>query len=170
MLWNRRRALLLPLVVALGAAAAGCVEQPSITLHHAEVQGVSAFGVNLTVMLQVHNSNGYDVQVRRVNCNVTFGQRGAVLGPIDFSPNVWLRAGMTTLVAVPVSLPWTLVPALMAESNGQYGIPYQIHGVADVTATSSFNIQRNDYPIHDSGFVPRQTVVDATRGGMRLPF
>ncbi len=42
MLWNRRRcALLLPLLAVL-AAAPGCVLQPVVSVHHAEVRGVSA--------------------------------------------------------------------------------------------------------------------------------
>ena len=170
MLWNRRRALLLPILVGLVAlGATGCVEQPVIAIHHVEVPGAGAFGVNVTIVLQVRNPNSYDVQIRGVRCNVTFG-RGTVLGPIEFAPNQWLRANQTTLVAVPVSIPWTLMPALAAESAGGYSIPYQVHGMADVTATSSLNIERNNYPIHESGFVSRQMVVDVARRTIPLPF
>src|SRR6185369_12003909 len=100
MLWNRRSALLLPLL-ALLPAAPGCVQQPAVTIHHAEVRGVSTFGVSVVVVLQIRNENAYDVQIRNIHCNVTFG-RGATLGPIDFAPNQWLPANQTTLVQVPV--------------------------------------------------------------------
>src|SRR5262245_27305373 len=107
MLWNTRRALLIPLLL-LGATP-GRPQVPAMSVHHAEVRGASLLGVNLVIFLQVRNENPYDVQVRAVRCNVTMG-RGAVLGPIDFAPNVWLPSGQTTLVAVPVSVPWTVVP------------------------------------------------------------
>ena len=169
MLWNRRRALLLPLaVVALGAAA-GCVQQPTIAIRGAEVRGASLMGVDVLIALEVRNDNAYDVQVRGVRCNVIFG-RGAVLGPIQFSPNQWLRSNSTTLVMVPVSIPLTIIPALIAETNGSYSIPYHVRGVVDVTATSSLNIERNNYAIDHDGFVTRQMLVDAARRVMPLPF
>jgi len=169
MLWNRRGALLLPLVVALGAAT-GCVQQPTIAIRGAEVRGASLMGVDVLITLEVRNDNAYDVMVRGVRCNVVFGRGGAVLGPIQFAPNQWLRSNSTTLVMVPVSIPLTIIPALMGESNGAYSIPYHVRGVVDVTATSSLNIERNNYAIDHDGFVTRQMVVDAARRVMPLPF
>lgn len=167
MLLNRRRALLIPFLVL--AATPGCPMVPAVQVHHAEVRGVSTFGVNLMIFLQVRNENPYDVQIRAVRCNVVLG-RGAVLGPIEFAPNQWLPSNQTTLVAVPVSIPWTVVPSIAAESAGGYSIPYHIRGVADVTATRSLNIDRNNYQIDETGFVPRQMVVDAARSVVPIPF
>jgi hypothetical protein len=158
----------LPLLAAL-AAAPGCVQQPAITIHHAEVRGMTPTGLGVIIYLQVRNDNSYDVQVRNVNVNVGFGRSGAVLGPINFAPNQWLPANQTAMVAVPVNVPWTLVPALVTETAGGYSIPYHVVGVADVTATSSLNIQRNNYPVDETGFVPRQMVVDAARQFIPLP-
>jgi hypothetical protein len=168
MLSNPRRwAFSLPILAAL-AAAPGCVQHPAITIHHAEVRGLSALGVGVVIFLQMRNDNSYDVQIRNVHCNVIFG-RGYTLGPIDFAPNVWLPSNQTTLVQVPVNIPFTLVPALVSETNGGYSIPYRVVGTADVTATSSLNIQRNNYPLDEAGFVPRQMVVDAARSFVPLP-
>ncbi len=172
--WNPRRwsastLLSLPLLAAL-AAAPGCVTQPTVTIHHAEVRGVSTFGVGVAIVLQIRNDNAYDVQLRNVHCNVTFG-RGYNLGPIDFAPNQWLPSHQTTLVAVPVSIPWTVVPALATETMGSYAIPYQVVGVADVTATRAFGIERNNYPIDQAGSLPRQMVLDSARSFLPiLPF
>lgn len=168
MLYKRRSALLLPLV-ALLPALSGCPQQPVVTLHHAEVQGISTFGLGMVIFLQVRNENPYDVQIRNVHCNVTFG-RGTPLGPIDFAPNQWLPSNQSTLVAVPVSIPWTLVPALASESAGALNIPYHVVGVADVTATRSLGIDRNNYPIDEGGFVPRALVVDSARRMLPIPF
>ena len=173
MSWKPRRwaalpsLLALPLLAALSAAP-GCVREPSVTIHHAEVRGLSAFGVGVAIVLQVRNDNSYDVQIRNVHCNVMFG-RGNNLGPIDFQPNQWLPAHQTTLVAVPVSLPWQLVPALAQETMGNFAIPYHVEGFADVTATSTFGIQRDNYPISQDGSVPRQMVLDQARSMLPIP-
>ncbi len=163
----RRLVALGPLLLALSAAP-GCVREPLVSLHHAEFSGVSGFGVGLAIYLKVRNDNPYDVQIRNVHVNVVFGH-GYVLGPIDFTPNQWLRSGQTTLVPVPVSIPWQLIPALAAETAGSYAIPYQVHGTADVTATSTFGIQRNDYPVDEAGSVPRQMIVDSARSALPIP-
>jgi hypothetical protein len=170
MLIRARRALV-PLLLALVAlvAAPGCVHRPTVTVDHAEVRGLSAYGVNVLIWLSIRNDNSYDVQIRRVNCNVTMG-RGAVLGPIDFMPNQWLPSNQATLVAVPVYIPWQLLPSLAMETAGSYAIPYYVKGVADVTATRAFGIERDNYPIEQGGFVPRQMVMDAARSVMPIPF
>ena len=102
--WNPRRCVaILPFVAALAAGPA-CVQQPVVTVHHAELRGISTYGLGVSIILQIRNDNAYDVQVRNVHCNVTFG-RGYTLGPIDFAPNQWLASNQTTLVAVPVTIP-----------------------------------------------------------------
>ena len=35
---------------------------------------------------------------------------------------------------------------------------------------ATFGIQRDNYPIDEGGFVPRQMVLDAARGAMPFPF
>jgi hypothetical protein len=173
--WRRGGSLVwgaLPLLVALaalGLGSAGCVTKPSMVVHHAEVRGVSSYGIQVMIFLSVTNENSYDVQIRHVNCNVIIG-KGYVLGPIDFTPNQWLPSNQTTMLAVPATIPWTLAPALAMETYGSYGIPYTVKGFADVTATRSFGIQRDNYPIEQSGLVPRQTVVDAARTVTPLAF
>jgi hypothetical protein len=162
----RRWAALGPVLLTLAAVPA-CVEKPAITVHHAELRGLSAWGLNVMILLQVRNDNGYDVMIRSVNVHATFG-RGLNL-PVSFAPNQWLRANQTTFVQVPVTLPWTAVPQLVAETTGAYAIPYHVKGVADVTATSTFQINRNNYPIDEDGAIPRQLVVDAARSAIPLP-
>lgn len=164
----RRWAAVLPLLAVLAAAPA-CVQQPVVTVHHAELRAASLFGLNVAIFLQIRNDNAYDVQIRSVNCNVTFG-RGYTLGPIAFAPNQWLPAGQTTLVAVPVAVPWNLIPALVSETAGSFAIPYHVKGVADVTATRAFGIERDNYPIDEGGAIPRQMVVDAARSMVPIAF
>jgi len=167
MIWNLRRwAALGPMLVAL-AAGPGCVTAPKVTIHHAELRGVSTWGLQVMILLQVRNDNSYDVQIRNVSASVTFG-RGIVL-PVTYSPNQWLQSNKTTFVSVPVTIPWQALPALVAETTGAYGIPYHVRGTADVTATRAFGIERDNYPINEGGAVPRQLVVDAARSAIPLP-
>jgi hypothetical protein len=168
MIFTPRRWMALgPLLLALSAAPA-CVTTPKVTVHHAELRGVSAWGLQMMILLQVRNDNSYDVQIRNVNCNVVFGH-GMNLGPIAFQPNQWLPSNQTTFVQVPVTIPWTAIPALVAETQGSYAIPYQVRGMADVTATRAFGIERDNYPIDEVGSIPRQTLVDAARNSIPLP-
>ena len=170
MIWNvRRRVAFAPVLLAL-AATPGCVTKPALSVHHAEFRGLSAFGLGVAIVLQVRNDNGYDVQVRNVHVNLAFGSRGYPLGPIDFAPNQWLGSNQTTFVAVPVTIPWAMIPALVGETAGSYAIPYHVTGFADVTATRAFGIDRNNYPVDESGSIPRQMVVDATRNSLPIPF
>jgi hypothetical protein len=164
----RWAALSLVAALAMAGGAPGCVTKPAVTVHHAEVRGLSVFGLNVVIFLQIRNDNAYDVQIRNVHCNVAFG-RGYPLGPIDFAPNQWLPSNQTTLVPVPVSLPYQLIPALISETAGSFAVPYYVKGTADVTATRTFGIERNDYPIDEGGSVPRQMMVDAARSAIPLP-
>src|SRR5690349_14166700 len=112
----RRWASLGPILVAL-AALPGCPPPPAMHLHHAEVRGVSPMGLNVLVYLPVYDDHGYDVQVRAVRAHVTVG-RGYAAAPINWAPNVWLPAKQTTVVAVPTTIPWQLIPTLIAETGG----------------------------------------------------
>lgn len=162
----RRWAALGPVLFALAAVPA-CVEKPAITVHHAELRGLSTWGLNVMILLQVRNDNGYDVMIRSVNVQATFGRGLSV--PVNFAPNQWLRSKQTTFVQVPVTIPWTAIPQLVGETTGAYAIPYHVKGVADVTATNTFRIERNNYPIDEDGAIPRQLVVDAARSAIPLP-
>jgi hypothetical protein len=163
----RRWAALAPVLLAL--LGTGCVNEPRMTVHHAEVQGASMAGLGILVVLQVRNDNSYDVQLRSLRATVTFGGRYP-LYPVDISPNQWLPAGRTTMVAVPVVIPWTLVPALAAETVGSPVILYHVKGQADVTATRAFGIERDNYPVDQSGSIPRHIMVGAARSVVPIPF
>ena len=155
-----------PINLAL-ASAPGCVTTPTVNVRDAELRGLSAWGLSVMILLQVRNDNSYDVQVRNVNVNVTFG-RSMVL-PVAFALNQWLPSHQTTWISVPVTIPWQSIPGLVAETTGNYAIPYYVRGVADVTATRAFGIERDNYPVDQGGSIPRQLVVDTARNAIPLP-
>jgi LEA14-like dessication related protein len=166
-----RRAACGPVAIAfaalMGLLPAGCVSKPVVTVHHAEVRSASLQGVAVAVILKVNNPNSYDVQVRNVRANVVIAGRYP-MGPISISPNQWLPANQSTLVPVPVTVPWQLVPALVAESAGRSAIPYHVTGSADVSAVRSIGLDRDDYPIDEEGTIPREIFLGAARSVMPI--
>ena len=152
------------------AASTGCVSKPSLSVHHAEVRSGSPAGLDVIVYLEVDNDNGFDIEIRNVRANVTMDGKYH-LSSVDVSPKKWLKANRKTTVAMPVSIPWHVVPRLLASTAGSSEITYRVKGTADVTAGRSANIRRNNIPLDEEGTIPRRLVVNASTGGMpRLPF
>ena len=154
------------LACALGPLA-GCVSKPVVSLHHAEVRDASLSGIGLEVVLKIDNPNSYDVQVRNVHAQVTIAGKYA-LAPIDVTPNTWLPSNQSTLVSVPLSIPWTMLPVLVTETLGSSEVKYHVAGTADVTAVRALQIEKNDYPIDEDGTLPRQVFVSASPGGIHF--
>lgn len=148
------------------AVGTGCVHKPTLELHSAQINGIGLAGVGMNVVVRVNNTNSFDVQVRDVNVQVTVA--GFLLPPIQYSPNRWLGSDQTTLVDVPVVIPWAMVPGLLTQTLGKDKLKYHVKGTADVTATRLLAVQRNNYPIEEDGEVPRATLVAAAR--LKLPY
>ena len=160
----RSRAFAAALVACAVAPLAGCVSKPVVTLHHAEVRAASLSGIGLEVFLKVENSNAYDVKVRTVHAQVTIAGKYA-LDPIDIAPDQWLGSNSSTLVSVPLQIPWTLIPALISETLGTPEVKYHVTGTADVTAVRALMIEKNNYPVDEDGVLPRQVFVNASPAG-----
>lgn len=165
-----RAALALALVVGLGAGATGCVKKPTMKLNHAEISGIRiafppSLGILMTVVIDVTNDNSYDVAVRQVMGQVTIAQRYTF--PVDWRPEgngVWLGSDRTTPVRVPIVLPVDAGIAIVRESWSSPMIPYRFVGRANVTATRTFQIEKDDYSVSESGFIPRYAIENAIAG------
>ncbi len=140
-----------------------CVSKPKMELHHAEVRTAGPAGIGMEVFLRVNNQNSFDVQVRNVRVQTTMAGRWT-LPPVSYSPNQWLPADGTVIVRAPVIIPWTLVVPLMGETAMSDRISYRVRGEADVTAIRSLGIRSDNYPVDESGSVPRMAVLQAARG------
>ena len=167
----RVRAWMRPLLLAAVAwLAVGCVKKPTMALDHAEITGVSiAFppriGVLMTLYVDVYNPNSYDIAVRAVRGQVLLGGRYTL--PVDFQAEgggVWIVSGATTPVAVPVDIPINVALAVLQESAAAPTIPYHFTGSADVTATRTFQIEKDDYSLSEDGWVSRQQIESAVHG------
>lgn len=155
-----RRAFLISGFGALVLPA--CVSKPKMTLHHAEVRNAGPMGIGLEIFLNVHNDNGFDIQVRNVRTRTVLQDRWG-LTPTQYSPNQWLPAKRTTLVSAPQLIPWPLVGPLLAETAMSSIISYHVTGEADVTAIRSLGIDSNNYPVDETGSVPRMAVLQAAQ-------
>src|SRR5262245_20929163 len=154
-------------VVLLVGLALGCVEKPTMRLSHAEVTGVRisfppAVGVLMKVVLNVHNPNSYDVAIRAVRGQVLLNERHTL--PVDFKApgsGLWLPSDQTTAVSVPVDVPLDIALAVLRESESVPNIPFRFAGRADVTATRTFQLERDDYSVNEQGWISRKQIQDA---------
>ena len=173
------RRLFLPLRLSwvvfalLALTAAGCAKKPTMKVNHAEVSGVTIgfppqLAIQMTVVLDVFNPNSYDVAVRAMRGTVTFEDQYTM--PIDFRASgdgVWLPAGQTTSVRVPVSVPVDI--ALRITHGAIAGtVPYHVTGKADVTATRSLKLEKDDYSVDEKGEIAR-SVIDNSLAAMGIP-
>ena len=117
-----RRLPVLALAALTAIAGAACVSKPTMQLDHAEITGIRiafppSLGILMTIVVNVHNPNSYDVAVRAVRGQVVLAGRYPM--PVDFRANgdgVWLPSDRTTQVRVPVSLPVDLGLQLVRET------------------------------------------------------
>ena len=103
------------LAIALCLAGTACVQVPTVMLRRADVRGVSLAGPTVDVVIAINNPNSYDIKMRDVTAETTFAGK-YTLPPIVQHPNQWLPAGQVTEVHVPMTLPWLMIPGILAET------------------------------------------------------
>jgi hypothetical protein len=155
------------LAVALFAlGCSGCVSKPTMHLNHAEISGVSlatmppTIAVEMTIVLDVYNPNGYDVAVRAMRGTTMMAGRYPI--PVDYraqGEGIWLPSKQTTTVRVPITVPVPIAFQIVQESFSSPVIPYRFQGKADVTATRSFKLEKDDYGIDEEGAVTREQMM-----------
>jgi hypothetical protein len=158
-----RRALLV-LVAALALLVTGCVSDPSMKLYGARLAGASPQGISLNMTMAVENHNSFDVMVRDVRCDVMLANH-IRLAPVVVSPNQWLPAGRTTLVQIPVTVPWNLVGPVLTATVGSPHVTYKAWGSANVTATRLLEVDYDDYKISQEGKFYRSELMSAAGRG-----
>ena len=131
-------------------------------LNHAELSGVQlgfppTVGVIMTIVLDVYNPNSYDVAVRAMRGTATLADRYTL--PVQWQPGgegVWLASNATTTIRVPVTIPIDLSLRLLRESFASPMVPFRVVGTADVTATRTFKIEKDNYSVDEVGTFSRQ--------------
>lgn len=160
-------ALLLAGTAALGLAGCG-VKEPTLQVQSASIAGGTAtlglppqIGVVMAVYVSAKNENSFDIQVR--GARGTLFMMNSYQIPISTSLGTWLKSDSTTSFVVPITIPLQTAIALLGGSLSVACIPYSVQGVADVTATSTFKLERDNQPLTQSGCLPRQTLLSAVR-------
>ena len=135
-------------------------------LNHAEITGVQlatlppSLDIVMTIVLDVYNPNGYDVAVRAVRGQTILAQRFPL--PVDYhapGDGLWLPAHQVTSVRVPLSVPLPLAFQLVQEAMASPVIPYRFQGKADVTATRSLQLEKDNYGVDEQGTVTREQMM-----------
>jgi hypothetical protein len=164
-----------PFACALVIALSGCAKKPTMNLHHAEVSGLQfgfppSMSVVMTVVLAVYNPNSYDVAIRRVRGTSYIAGRYSL--PVDFQPpngGIWMASDTTSFLRVPVAVPVDVALSLLQTTMGSPSIAYSFNGRADVTASRTFQIEKDDYAVSESGMFGRDQLELAV-AGMNIPF
>ena len=153
--------------MAASLLSMGCVSQPLLEVYGVHVQAASPTGVGLNMQLRVNNKNAFDVKVRSVRVLVTIADK-YTLPLISHSPDKWLASNGSTLIDVPVTVPWNMVTPLLATTAGSTEVDYHVTGSADVTAVRALGIEVDDYEVDEDGTVSRAALVlAAARGVLR---
>jgi hypothetical protein len=153
-----RRALLMSCLVAAACSSA----KPTMRLQGVEIAGVELGGparltVRTMVWLEVFNPNSYDVAIRALRGEALVAGNHAL--PVDFraeGTGAWLPSKQTTRVGIPVHVP---APVGLAVARAAYGaptIPFHFRGKADVVATSTLQLERDDYAVDAKGAISRE--------------
>lgn len=131
-------------------------------LNHAEVSGVQLgfppqVGVVITMVIDVHNPNSYDVAIRAMRGTSLLAEKYTL--PIDYkaptADGLWLAANQTTTVRIPLTVPIDLALHLLRESYSSPTVSFHVTGSADVTATRTFQIEKDNYSIDETGTFSR---------------
>lgn len=150
-------------LVALGASLPAC-GTPTLALHHAEVAGVGIGGLNLNVVVQVHNPYSFDVNVQNVRAVVNVGNISGL--QVAYNPNQWLGSSSNSLMSVPVVLPWPAVLSLLSSTVGADSIAYHVDAKADIVASRTFAIQSKDESLQKDGKISRAQILAAAKTTM----
>ncbi len=152
-------------LLVLGAQP-GCASTPKLLgVQRAELAMPTFQGLGFNVYLQVHNENSFDVAIRALRVTVSL-QDKYTLQPIQITPNQWLPAKQTSLVQIPLVIPWLMIPGVLAETLGNDSVSFHVTGSADVSATQAFNIQKDNYAVDETGTVPRSQLLGAARSSI----
>ena len=152
--------------LALAATSStACVHKPEMHLDHAEISGVQlatmpplppTIVVVMTVVIRVYNPNSYDVAVRAVRGQTVLGGEYAVPVAFQAPPDgVWLPAGQTTQVRVPINVPMQVAIGIAQRGMAAPTVDYRFIGTADVTATHSFKLEKDNYAVDETGTITR---------------
>ena len=149
----------------LVGALPGCVQpkHPKLHVTHASFTGVDLSVRPLSVRLHLEltvlaeNPNSFDLKATRVKGTTTIAEKHEV--PVELHPDAGVRANASSTFAVPIAIPAEMIPSLAKEALLHPCIPYKFEGTVDLVATSTFELERRDYPLKKEGCLAREKLL-----------
>ena len=151
-------------VVAL-ALTTGCAKPkpPTVTPKSAQVQTLSARGVELAVTFDVTNPNRFPLIVHSVDGRFSVGAgTGSELGTAHAEPSASIAAEATSTVTSTVAVAWTNLAALAPFALSPGAVPYTFTGNATLGG-SELNVS---VPFTLSGELTRAQVLSIGLAGL----
>jgi hypothetical protein len=143
-------------------ATVACVQKPTMHLNHAEITGAQLTfppSVQMVVVMDVYNPNSYDVAVRAVRGQAVMADVYPLAVDFRAPPEgVWMPAGQTTQLRVPLLMPVALGITLLQQAWNNPTINYRFIGKADVTGTRTLQIEKDDYSVDERGTITRDQI------------
>ena len=107
------------------------------------------------------------MKVRAVHGQTVLADKYAIPVEMSFGPQgFWLPAKQTTALVVPMTIPAQMGLAVLGEAWLGAVVPYRFTGRADVTATSTFALEKDDYSVDERGEIPRAQFDAAIRSAL----
>ncbi len=110
----------------LTACARLTFQHPTAALVAIELTGVGLQGGALTLQLDVHNPNAFDLRTTRIAVGLDLD--GTHFGDLDLARDIALPAGRTSRVELPLSFVWSGVGAGARAMLGRGAVRYDLTG------------------------------------------
>jgi LEA14-like dessication related protein len=163
------------MVAALGGIGAqGCVSKPTMHLNHAEIHGIQLLAippnVQMVVVVDVRNPNGFDVAVRAMRGTITMaGKYPVAINFVAPGDGLWLAADASTAIRIPIALPVDVALKVSMEAVQTPNIAYRFAGKADVSASRTFKVEEDDYAIDEPGEITRAQLLAILPNSLLAP-
>ncbi len=120
-------------MLALLAAGAGCQPQkPVVKLHDIQLENLSLRDMAVTVVMDVYNPNGFDIELKTLDFDLQAGDSrfgsGKVAGPVK------IAATDSAIVRVPTKVQFDDLVRIGRSRKTRAAIPYEISGKATFAA------------------------------------
>ena len=145
--------LMLLCTLALGACG-GSTQVPTVTPRSTTITGVVTNGLAMSMDMQIHNPNGYNLTLYGLRARVT--AQGRDLGNVESGATLVLTAGQWTPYASQVVVPWGELPGLAASAVLSPSIPYHVEGRVMVRGPGGYTVR---VPFEMDGEIPRSMLL-----------
>jgi hypothetical protein len=131
-----------------------------VTPRSVQVTTIQPQGLQLALVLDVHNPNGFAIRASDVKGTLTL-QDGTELGRGVASDSVMVLSEQTAAVPTSLNMSWTNLAVLAPYALSPQPLPYEIHGSARI-GSQHLNVE---LPFDIAGQLTREQVLQASLRG-----